>query len=163
MTDSALLQRLEALEAQQAILALKSRYLASCDGKNPEGFRACFADGPVDIDYGSLGRFDTADALTAVFREIACHEHMLEWHHASNPQIELQGPDKACGSWSLHYQLINSQEQTLTQLGGEYADRYRRIDGHWKIIATHFKPRTCLVVKLDENAMKTVYAGPNQG
>ncbi len=162
MTDSELLQRLEALEAHQAIIELKSRYLACCDGKDPAGFRACFSDGTVDIDYGSLGQFDNADALTSIFQDIACHEHMLEWHHASNPQIQLEGPDTARGCWSLHYQLINSQEQSLTQLGGEYQDQYRRIDGQWKIVATRFEARTCLVLKLDDAAMKTIYAGPNR-
>ena len=159
MSDTDLLRRLEALEAIQSVQALKSRYLSCCDLKDSQGFRACFADGVVDIDYGPIGRFDNADALTAIFEQIGCQPHMLEWHHASNPQIELIGPDHARGRWSLQYQLINTQDSTLTQLGGEYADEYRRIDGEWKITATRFVPRTQVVLQLDPQAVKVLAAG----
>ncbi len=158
-TSQQLLQRLELLEARQAIIDLKSRYFACCDAKDVDGFRACFADGKVDIDFAALGQFEDADALTQVYRDMACHPHMLEWHHGSNPQVQMLGPDQARAQWSLHYQLINTQENTLTQLGGEYADRYVRQADAWKISASHFKPRTCLVLRLDETAVATVYAG----
>ncbi len=160
MTDTDLLARLHRLEATQAIIRCKSRYLAACDAKDCEGFRASFVDGPVNIDYGPIGQFDTADALTEIFQQMACHAHMLEWHHASNPQIELIADDHARGRWSLHYQLINTQDQTLTQLGGEYEDEYRCVDGQWKISATRFAPRTSLSLQLDEQAVKTLAAGP---
>ena len=159
MSDSELLQRLARLEAIQNIQALKARYLAACDAKDSTSFRACFADGQVAIDYGAVGQFDNADALTEIFSQMACHPHMLEWHHASNPQIELLTETEAKGSWSLHYQLINSQDNTLTQLGGEYEDEYRLTDTGWKISATRFAPRTTLSLKLDEDAVKTLMAG----
>lgn len=159
MTDPGLLQRVLILEARDAIRQLKARYLASCDRKDPAAFRTCFVDGPVSIDYGPVGQFSDADALTAVFQQAACHGHMLEWHHASNPEIEVLSTTQARGSWSLHYQLINTQEQTLTQLGGEYADEYRLTDSGWKISATRFEPRTSLVLQLDETAVKTLLAG----
>ena len=141
------------------VQALKARYLAACDAKDCDTFRASFADGTVDIDYGALGTFDNADALTAIFRDMACHPHMLEWHHASNPQIEILSEDTAKARWSLHYQLINTQDGTLTQLGGEYDDEYRHVAGAWKITKTHFKPRTTVALKLDEDAVKTLMAG----
>ena len=159
MSADAILARLEQLEAVSAIQALKARYLTACDSKDCESFRACFLDGKVAIDYGPVGQFDNADALTAVFREFGCQAHMLEWHHASNPQIELLTPERARGSWSLHYQLINTQDQTLTQLGGEYGDEYRRTEAGWKISATLFVPRTRLFLKLDSEAVQTLAAG----
>ena len=122
MTDQHILDRLSKLEALQAVQALKARYLQACDLKDTATFRDCFANGPVNIDYGPIGCFDQADDLVAIFQDIACHPHMLEWHHASNPQIEMLTPQHAKGHWSLQYQLINTQDQTLTQLGGEYDD-----------------------------------------
>lgn len=159
MSQDALQQRLERLEALEAIRDLKARYLAACDAKDSTTFRACFLDGPVDIDYGPIGRFDTADALTAVFRDIGCQAHMLEWHHASNPQIELLSADRARGRWSLHYQLINTQEGSLLQLGGEYTDSYQRTDGGWKMAATRFTPRTHLHLALGAEAVAALAAG----
>ena len=159
MNTNDLAQRLQQLEDKDAIRQLKARYFACCDGKDFAGFRACFADGVVDIDYGVVGCFDNADALVAIFKQIAGHPHMLEWHHGSNAQIEFSGPDQARGKWSLQYQLINTIDGTLTQIGGEYADEYQRTEAGWKMSATHFVARTTLALKLDADAVKTLMAG----
>jgi len=160
-------RRLRALEDIEAIKALKSRYLACCDAKDPAGMRACFADGPVRIDYGAVGVFDRADAVVEVFRQVGCHDYMVEMHHGSNPRIELAGadhapdqaPDQARGHWNLHYQLINTRENTLTQLGGVYEDEYRRTPQGWKIAATKFAVNSMLVLKLDAAAVQALVVG----
>ncbi|RZO84289.1 MAG: nuclear transport factor 2 family protein [Oceanococcus sp.] len=157
--SSAIEQRLSQLEALDAIRQLKAAYLSSCDAKDCQGFRDAFMDGPVDIDYGPIGCFDNADDLVAVFRQIACHPHMLEWHHASNPQIELLASDHARGHWSLQYQLINTQDNTLTQIGGEYVDEYRLTEAGWKISATRFAPRTTLVLALQDGQLNCPVMG----
>ncbi len=162
MDMDALLQRLQQLEARDAIRTLKHRYLACCDAKDVVGFRACFADDTVDIDYGPVGQFDNADDLADLFRQMACHSHMLEWHLASNDEIELLSPEQARGRWSMHYQLINTEEAVLTQLGGVYADEYCLSADGWKIRRSHFTQRSCLVLKLDESAVKTLVGGPPQ-
>ncbi len=154
-----LTQRLQALEDIEAIRSLKARYLSSCDRKDPAGMRACFVDGPVEIDYGVVGRFDTADALVAVFRAIGCHDHMIEMHHGVNPQIELLGADRARGSWSLHYCLINTRDRTLTQLGGYYEDEYARTAAGWKIAKTRFVATSTLVADIGSDAARVLFAG----
>ena len=94
-------QRLRTLEDAVAIRTLKHRYFFCCDRKDPKGMRACFADGPVHIDYGAVGTFDRADALSKVFTEIGCHDYMVEMHHGMNPQIEVTGDSTARGKcWS---------------------------------------------------------------
>lgn len=148
MSTAALEQRLQALEDLDAIRSLKARYLACCDAKDPQGMRACFADGPVAIDYGAVGRFDTADAVVAVFEQVGCHPHMIEIHHGSNPQLKLLGDGRAEGHWSLHYQLINTNESTLTQLGAYYEDGYVKTPAGWKISATKCVVTSLLVLKL---------------
>lgn len=156
MSTQTRLQRLEALEA---IRALKARYLAACDAKDPETMRACFADGRVAIDYGPVGNFDNADALVDVFRQIGCHEHMVEMHHGVHPRIEIVDDTHARGQWGLHYQLINTQDMTLTQLAGGYDDEYGGFDGEWKITATRFTVHSCLVLQLGEDALRRLHAG----
>lgn len=143
-------QRVQALEDREAIRDLKAAYFAACDAKDPAAMRACFADGKVAIDYGAVGVFDHADDLVAVFTRLGCHPHMLEMHHGVNPRIELTSTNTTRGHWSLHYQLIDTCEQRLTQLGGYYDDEYRRnADGGWKIAATRSVIVSTLVLVLE--------------
>lgn len=142
-------RRLQVLEDREAIRDLKAAYFAACDAKDPAAMRACFADGRVAIDYGVIGVFDNADDLVAVFTRLGCHPHMIEMHHGVNPRIELIDADRARGRWSLHYQLIDTRERRLTQLGGCYDDEYRRdADGGWKITATRSVITSTLVLAL---------------
>lgn len=159
-TPQSIADRLQWLEDREAIRELKSRYLAACDAKNPKGMRACFVDGPVHIDFGAVGTFDRADALVEVFTAIGCHPHMVEMHHGVNPQIESLGADRAKAHWGLHYQLINTRDHTLTQLGAYYDDEYRRGgDGAWKIEKTKCVVTSMLVLQLGADGIKQLYAG----
>lgn len=151
-------QRLRRLEDIEAIRALKARYLTACDRKDPQAIRACFADGPVVIEYGAVGNFDTADALVKLYTEVACHDYMVEMHHGVNPQIEVQG-GTARASWGLHYFLINTQAKSLTQLAGYYEDEYRKDGGGWKIIRTRFVATSTLAMDYSEGLAKTLFAG----
>ena len=163
MDTSQIEQRLRAVEDIEAIRALKARYLWCCDRKDPAGMRACFADGPVHIDYGVVGTFDHADALVKVFTELGCHDYMVEMHHGVNPQIEVIDNTSARGTWGLHYFLINTQAHSLTQLGGYYEDEYRKEKGAWKISRTRFVVTSTLVMDLTEGAAKSVFAGRPPG
>ncbi|MGB1580363.1 MAG: nuclear transport factor 2 family protein [Nevskiales bacterium] len=158
MTDS-LEQRIARLEAIEAIRAMKNRYLAACDAKDPNGMRACFADGKVHINYGVIGTFDNADDLKAIYSQMACHPHMVEMHHGSNPRIEIVDDKNAKGQWSLTYQLINTELNTLTQLGGEYEDEYQLTEDGWKMTATTFTVISTLAVQLSDENMQPLFAG----
>ncbi len=151
--------RLNRLEDIEAIRLLKARYFAACDAKDPAAMRACFADGEVAIDYGVVGCFDRADALVAIYTQIACHPHMVEMHHGVNPQIELLTTDRARGHWGLHYQLINTNDKTLTQLGAHYDDEYRKDAGYWKIVATKCVVTSTLVLQVGDDAIKALVTG----
>lgn len=159
MADDDLLRRIAALEDLDAIRTLKATYFAACDAKDALAMRACFADGPVAIDYGPVGCFDTADAVVEVFRQIGCHPHMVELHHGSNPRIELLGEGRARGSWALHYQLINTLDNQLTQLAGYYEDEYRKEPGGWKIAATRVSVMSTLVLDLGVAGVRAIFAG----
>lgn len=159
MPEANIESRLQRLEAGEAIKTLKARYLACCDNKDPAGVRACFADGPVPMDYGPIGQFDDADAMVAVYADIACHDYMVEMHHGVNPQIEIIDDDHAHGEWDVHYQLINTQDMTLTQLGGHYWDEYKRTADGWKISASRCDIHFTLSIQLGNDALKTLFAG----
>lgn len=54
----------------------------------------------------------------------------------------------ATGTWSLHYQQIDTVKQTLTQLGAVYHDAYQLEGGDWKISATRCVVTSSLVVSM---------------
>jgi len=152
-------QRLQALEDIEAIKQLKHRYFLACDNKQPEAIRACFVDGPMTIDYGRVGGFDSADAMVEVYRQLACAEHIVEMHHGQNPVIELLGPEQARGSWGLVYLLIDTRQQRCTQLGGLYQDEYRKVEGQWKISRTAIEMQSTQILDVSEALVRRIFAG----
>ena len=151
--------RIRALEDIAAIKRLKYDYFYFCDTKQPDKVRGCFVDGPVHIDYGRIGVFEHRDALVAVFAELACHEHMLEMHHAQNPRIDLVDGASARGVWGLYYHLIDTSARRVTQLGAYYEDEYRKVGGRWLISSTVCTVNSTHVSDLSEHAARVVFAG----
>jgi hypothetical protein len=131
-------QRIARLEALEDIRQLKHRYLNACDLKQVEVIADCFAEGEVLIDYGPLGIFRERDSFVALYRELACHERVIDLHHGANPEIEMLDEDQARGRWALWYFNLDGESGATRQLGGFYQDRYQRIAGQWKIVATRF-------------------------
>jgi hypothetical protein len=152
-------QRIARLEAIEAIKQLKAKYFQACDSKQPSAVRECFVDGAMLIDYGRVGGFTNADDMVAVFEKLACEEHIVEMHHAQNPRISVHSESEASGSWGLYYYLINTRDQTVTQLGGIYEDEYRHMDGDWKISKTVYRVTSTQIMGLGEGMAKLVFAG----
>lgn len=152
-------RRVRALEDVEAIKQLKHRYFFSCDQKRPAEVRTCFVDGPMTIDYGRIGQFDSADAMVAVFEQLACVDHMVEMHHAQNPQIELVDDDRATGTWGLYYFLIDTERQICTQLAGFYEDEYRREPDGWKIARTAYHVTSSQITSIADGISRVIFAG----
>ncbi|WLD65529.1 nuclear transport factor 2 family protein [Pseudomonas sp. OVF7] len=131
-------QRIARLEALDAIRQLKHRYFNACDLKEVEVIRDCFAEGEILIDYGPLGIFRERDSFVALYKELACQDRVIDLHHGANPEIELLTEDEAQGRWALYYFNLDGESGATRQLGGTYKDRYRRIEGRWKLIETYF-------------------------
>lgn len=133
--------RIARLEALEAIQRLKHRYLNACDLKQVESIRDCFAEGEILIDYGPIGTFRDRDSFVALYRELACQPRVIDLHHGANPEIYLLGEDgdEAVGRWALCYCNLDAETGATRKLGGFYQDRYRRVDGQWRIVATAFR------------------------
>lgn len=152
-------QRIATLEAIEAVKTLKAKYFFACDSKQPDLVRECFADGEVDIRYGRIGDFDRADDMVAVFARLACEEHIVEMHHAQNPQVTVHSADSASATWGLYYFLIDTRQQTATQLGGFYEDEYRCFDGDWKITRTVYQLTSTYITDVSDATVKAIFAG----
>jgi hypothetical protein len=152
-------QRIATLEAIEAIKVLKAKYFFSCDSKRPDLVRECFADGVVDLRYGRVGDFTAADDMVGVFQRLACEEHIVEMHHAQNPQITLQSSTQATATWGLFYFLIDTKQQTATQLGGFYEDGYRCVEGDWKISRSVFNVTSTYITDVSNATVQMIFAG----
>nr|WP_206038058.1 nuclear transport factor 2 family protein [Rhodococcus sp. HNM0569] len=143
------------MEAEEAVKALKHRYLRACDAKDAATFRACFIRQGASIDYGALGAFDDADAIAAVFERIALHKvdgkHVvLDMHHGIHPSITIHSPTTASGQWTLAFRQVNLTQGTETVMSGEYADEYVVEDGEWKMSRCHFTRLWSITRSLDD-------------
>jgi hypothetical protein len=152
-------QRLSRLEAIEAIKRLKARYFHACDTKQPDIVRECFAPGEIDLRYGRIGEFKDREQLVAVFSELACHKHIVEMHHGQNPQIEVLDESSATAVWGLYYYLIDTRQQTVTQLAGFYEDGYVCIDGQWKINRSCYEVVSTQIFDLSEGLARVIFAG----
>ena len=138
-------QRIARLEALEAIRELKHRYFNACDLKEVAVIRDCFAEGAIVIDYGPIGSFQDRDSFVALYQSLACNERVIDLHHGANPEIELVAEDEAKARWALYYFNLDAETGATRQLGGFYQDRYRCIDGAWKIVETVFRAHSLVV------------------
>jgi hypothetical protein len=152
-------QRIARLEAIEAIKQLKAKYFLACDNKQPTVVRSCFVDGDMVIDYGRVGSFTNADDMVAIYTKYACGEHIVEMHHAQNPQIEIISDTEASASWGLYYYMIDTHQNSVTQLGGFYEDEYRCEGGEWKISSTSYRVTSTQLMDLSEGMAKVIFTG----
>ena len=152
-------KRVQALEDTLAIQNLKHTYLNACDTKDVDAMIETFVASECMIDYGPVGSFSNRDELAAVFQEAACHDYMLESHHAHNPLINIIDAKNATGKWALTYNLINTNDKTITTLQGEYHDVYQKIDNKWLIKETTFVGCSSINLELEEDLLKVIFAG----
>lgn len=160
MIEQTLDQRVKKLEDQQAILTLKHQYLNACDEKQPELVTECFIDGNVDINFGHIGRFDTREAFVKVFKELGCHDHIVDMHHAQNPVFLELNEQLAKAKIHLRFQSINTQDKTHVQLGGYYLDEFQKQNnGQWLISKSTFIINSVKITDFSGECSKVVYTG----
>jgi len=129
--SEALVQELLDLEA---IKKLKAGYCRLVDAKDWDGFRKLFTDAASFqvIDFDPI---NGADAFVTYVRE---HVGERTAHHVHNPEITIDSPTEAHGTWALaDYVEWPSAPETGERRGfkgfGRYDETYRKVDGEWKI------------------------------
>jgi hypothetical protein len=161
VTIEDLAARLSAMEDKEAIRRLKSRYLRACDLKKVEVVRDCFLAEGVRIAYQNFPVFTDRDAFVAVFEQMACQGGVYDLHHATNWEIDLDGPgpdgrDRARGLFSLAFRTILTGPRQVVRLVVEYEDMYVRHDGRWWIADTVSKVTSMLTEQIGEDGSVTM-------
>jgi SnoaL-like protein len=128
---------LQELLDREAIRQLKARYFALLHAQDWDGFRALFTD-DVHAEEEGLPAIDGGDAFVDLVRELLDGTGTWATLHGHMPEITIDGPADAHGSWMLDaYVEWPSDPETGERRGlegyGRYDETYRKIDGEWRI------------------------------
>jgi hypothetical protein len=130
---------LEELLEIYAIQQLKHRYLRCLDQKGWDDLRTLLTDDCHAIYGGGAKELDGADAILGFLTESMGSHGMLTSHRCTQPEIELLGPGEAAGRWALEDVVIHQDFGVTIHGASFYEDRYRKVDGEWRICATGYK------------------------
>ena len=153
------LSTIDRLVAIEDIRQLKARYLNGCDRKDAESLLDCFAPGPVQIDMGHVGVFDSREAFVELFVAAADHPYVLDMHHGANPEIDVHDAQNASGVWGFDYRNVNTQAQTVTLASGFYHDDYVNVDGAWKISACRVTYVSAIHLNYEGDRVGEIFTG----
>ena len=131
---SALAARLDALESQALIRALKAAYMEGCDFRIGTRMGELFS---LDGIWESVGRFATPEGTIigrdAVAKAFASDDwgHSFCAHYLTNEAITVSG-DTAVGTW-MFFEPATNETQGQVWMAGRYRDDFVRLEGRWFI------------------------------
>ena len=129
---------LERIEAYIAISKVKARYCRFLDTKDWESFRGLMtADFTLDVSDGTDMPLiqGPEEAIGMICRSIG---EAVTAHQVHSPEIELDG-DEAAVIWAMQDRLVYGPGKPSLTGFGHYFERYRRVDGEWKITSLRLK------------------------
>ncbi len=123
--------RLEMLEARNALLDLISSYAQGFDYHDRELLRSIWHDDAV-LDLGLFGRYEGVDAIMDAAEQFwAGAPHMHHW--MANPLVQIDlAAGRATASTALDC-LSTFVGEGTSHIGGRYRDVFVRVDGRWLI------------------------------
>ncbi|MGW3652998.1 nuclear transport factor 2 family protein [Streptomyces sp. NPDC000878] len=111
------------------------RYATGIDRRDWALFRTCFTE-DCDADYGDIGRWHGADAITAWMDE--AHQRWgTTMHRITNQAVSGEG-DRATARSYVDALLMSPDGRTGTRAVGYYDDNLVRTDESWKIARRQF-------------------------
>ena len=130
---------LQQLSDFEDIRTLKHRYFRCIDTASAKELAALFTDN-VTVEYRGGDYVVRLKGLANMLEFLAnsFNSDAVAMHHGHMPEITLTGPDTAEGIWYLEDVFINLENRTRTFGSAIYRDRYRRVNGTWKIEDTQY-------------------------
>ena len=121
-----------------AIKRLKARYCHLVDSRSWDELATLWTD-DATCDYGFFGKYSGPDEIvTRFFRELVSSTSSFMAHMVHNPVIDVEG-DSASGAWYLTAQTTIQPANQAVWVMGIYRDRFRRVEGEWKIESIQFE------------------------
>jgi hypothetical protein len=140
------------LDEIEAIKQLKYRYLRAVDLKLWELLESTFAPDAVSAYDGGKQSYQGRAAIVAWLRS-AMDNDLITLHQVHHPEIVLDAPDAARGTWYLEDRVINPggdlpemPGRSILSGAGFYSDEYVKIGAEWKIALTGYE-RTFIEIR----------------
>jgi len=131
MTMEELSKKVQELADLEEIRTLRFNYWWYLDHKQWDKFQELFTE---DLLYTNLatGKQQTKGPwLDGLYGFL--HEGTRSSHHGHQQKIEIIDETHATGVWVLRDELYNIRANTIFLGRGWYFDKYRKVDGVWKI------------------------------
>jgi hypothetical protein len=117
-----------------AIYELRARFFRLVDEKDWPGFRACFTD-DCRFDLGD-GKWISVEEYVGQVEDWLAPD-VISVHRGTLPELEFHSPTEASGVWALNDYIEWPSDEDGTRRGymgfGREYDKYRKVDGEWKI------------------------------
>lgn len=123
----------------ELIKQLKYRYARCLDQKLWDEMPELFVEDAVAEYSAGKYRHEGRDAIVGWIAESMASEGFLSSHRMHHPEIRLTGPDTAEGTWALEDTVVHTDYDLTIQGAAFYEDRYRKVDGEWRIEHTGYK------------------------
>lgn len=125
------------LEAFEDLRQLKARYFRLLDTKDFEAFRDVFTEDFRYLDDAKDLAIEGRDAWVDFI--VQRHTDSVSVHVGHDPELTLDSDTEAHGIWGmLDYVILPLANGRRVQTGaGHYRERYRKVDGQWRIAETH--------------------------
>lgn len=133
--NSALEQRVQAVEDQLAIQRVITDYSAYLDARDYEGYVSLFTEDGVWANGGTLreGRGEIREMLEGLFGEVEeDYVNLSSFHYIANFEVDVEGDTARAKSRFIFFMRGEGGAPT-PELSGQYHDELVRVGGEWKI------------------------------
>jgi hypothetical protein len=128
----------ELLEIEE-IKRLKYKYMRCLDMKLWEEMAEVFLPEATAAYSAGHYSYEGRDAIIAWLKESMGRDTLMTTHSVHQPEIELQGSDRATGIWKLEDVVVDAQHEISINGAAFYHDRYAKRDGRWLIEHTGYQ------------------------
>jgi bile-acid 7alpha-dehydratase len=133
----------------EAIRQLKYRYQRYLDTKRYDDIEGLFLP-EATSSYGN-GRYAQPDRKSTVeFLRLNADPNKFLLHQTHNPEITLLSPTEAKGLWYFEETVFYIAERKMSIGAGFYRDRYKKVDGEWKILHTGYRRTFCIISEMKD-------------
>lgn len=122
----------------EAIKRLKYAYFRCVDQKRWDELATLLTHDVVARYGGGKVELSGRDAVVDWLRTTMAAETLHTSHRGGHPEIDLAG-EEAQGTWAFDDTVIETGFEVTIRGAGFYEDRYRKVDGAWRICETGYK------------------------
>ena len=131
--DQNLARRIAYLEDRLAIQDLRHTYWLSVAERDLEKMLSCYAE-DAHSQFGFGFDLKGLEQLRPFYqKQFSNPDLVVQVPYGTNGLIELQDDAHATGSWLIDVVVIKKSQEHGTHNGVRYHEKYRKIDGAWKI------------------------------